>query len=146
MTLACISTFSRSCAHIHPQSNFNTLPHHLHPSALIIPAAYHSARADSNPSDEYTVTPSANATLHIASSSVEQIHDMDKQGQKGLLTISRGTALLLLATYVAYLIFQVRPDPFSPLTLLPRCSTSIATNFDVGDVWCGVFCVAWDNS
>jgi Ca2+:H+ antiporter len=36
------------------------------------------------------------------------ISDLDEDGQKGLLIISRGTALLLLGVYVAYLIFQLK--------------------------------------
>ena len=36
------------------------------------------------------------------------ISDLDKKGQKGLLIISRGTAILLLGVYVAYLIFQLK--------------------------------------
>jgi len=40
----------------------------------------------------------------------------DKTTQSGLLTISRGTAILLLCVYVAYLFFQLKthPDLFEP--------------------------------
>lgn len=34
--------------------------------------------------------------------------DIDEEGQRGLLIISRGTALLLLGVYVAYLVFQLK--------------------------------------
>jgi Ca2+:H+ antiporter len=34
--------------------------------------------------------------------------DPDDGGQRGLLIISRGTAILLLGVYVAYLIFQLK--------------------------------------
>jgi Ca2+:H+ antiporter len=34
--------------------------------------------------------------------------DLDEHGQRGLLIISRGTAILLLGVYVAYLIFQLK--------------------------------------
>jgi len=34
--------------------------------------------------------------------------DMDEAGQKGLLIISRGTAILLLGVYIAYLVFQLK--------------------------------------
>jgi Ca2+:H+ antiporter len=34
--------------------------------------------------------------------------DLDDGGQRGLLIISRGTAILLLGVYVAYLIFQLK--------------------------------------
>lgn len=62
-------------------------------------------------------------------SPMQQVHDLDKVGQKGLLTISRGTALLLLATYVAYLVFQVR-IPF-------HGDMSINTNVvSVTRLWC----------
>jgi Ca2+:H+ antiporter len=36
------------------------------------------------------------------------ISDLDKDAQRGLLIISRGTAILLLGVYVAYLIFQLK--------------------------------------
>jgi len=36
------------------------------------------------------------------------ISDLDKSGQRGLLIISRGTAVLLLGVYIAYLIFQLK--------------------------------------
>ena len=36
------------------------------------------------------------------------ISDLDEDGQKGLLIISRGTAILLLGVYIAYLIFQLK--------------------------------------
>ena len=34
--------------------------------------------------------------------------DLDDDGQRGLLIISRGTAILLLGVYLAYLIFQLK--------------------------------------
>ena len=34
--------------------------------------------------------------------------DLDEDGQRGLNYISRGTAILLLGVYVAYLIFQLK--------------------------------------
>lgn len=36
------------------------------------------------------------------------ISDLDEDAQKGLLIISRGTAILLLGVYIAYLIFQLK--------------------------------------
>ena len=36
------------------------------------------------------------------------ISDLDESGQRGLLIISRGTAILLLGVYIAYLIFQLK--------------------------------------
>ena len=47
---------------------------------LVIPAAYHSSSVDRNSPDDT---------------------------QSGLLIISRGTAILLLIVYIAYLFFQV---------------------------------------
>jgi Ca2+:H+ antiporter len=34
--------------------------------------------------------------------------DLDEDGQRGLLIISRGTAILLLGVYMAYLVFQLK--------------------------------------
>jgi Ca2+:H+ antiporter len=36
------------------------------------------------------------------------LSDLDENGQRGLLIISRGTAILLLGVYIAYLIFQLK--------------------------------------
>ena len=52
----------------------------LNPTALVIPAAYHSVKSQSG---------------------------LDSETQNGILIISRGTAILLLGVYVAYLYFQV---------------------------------------
>ncbi|KAI0053880.1 calcium/proton exchanger [Auriscalpium vulgare] len=69
---------------------------------LVIPAAYHSARA------------SPASPVHIPGVGVlsvvkdPRLADMDEQGQSGLLIISRGTAILLLGVYIAYLFFQLK--------------------------------------
>jgi Ca2+:H+ antiporter len=34
--------------------------------------------------------------------------DLDESGERGLLIISRGTAILLLGVYIAYLFFQLK--------------------------------------
>ena len=60
--------------------------------ALVIPAAYHSVKVGDD-AEKHSLTGSP---------------DLDPIFQKGLLQISRGTAVLLLAVYVAYLWFQVR--------------------------------------
>jgi Ca2+:H+ antiporter len=39
----------------------------------------------------------------------QQLPDLDPDAEKGLLVISRGTAILLLGVYIAYLFFQVSP-------------------------------------
>jgi Ca2+:H+ antiporter len=36
------------------------------------------------------------------------LSDLDENGQRGLLIISRGTAILLLGVYIAYLFFQLK--------------------------------------
>lgn len=68
---------------------------------MIIPAAYHSARTTLIP------VPS-NPTEAITLVSDPLLSDLDEKGQAGLLIISRGTALLLLGVYVAYLFFQLK--------------------------------------
>jgi Ca2+:H+ antiporter len=72
--------------------------HLIWSTALVIPAAYHSAKHITSPNPGGVV-----ATMHD-----QMISDLDEDGQKGLLIISRGTALLLLGVYVAYLIFQLK--------------------------------------
>ncbi|KAH9005318.1 Calcium/proton exchanger [Lactarius hatsudake] len=64
---------------------------------LVIPAAYHSAK--------HVVVPGDGNLLAMTD---PLISDLDKEGQKGLLIISRGTAVLLLGVYIAYLIFQLK--------------------------------------
>ncbi|KAI0302196.1 Sodium/calcium exchanger protein-domain-containing protein [Russula brevipes] len=65
---------------------------------LVIPAAYHSAK--------HVVSPNPGGV--VATMRDQLISDLDEDGQRGLLIISRGTALLLLGVYVAYLIFQLK--------------------------------------
>ena len=64
----------------------------------MIPAAYHAAK--------HIVYP-ANGGF-MATTDDGLISDLDERGQRGLLIISRGTALLLLGVYIAYLIFQLK--------------------------------------
>ena len=47
----------------------------------------------------------------------QSIIDLDANGRRGLLIISRGTAVLLLGVYVAYLFFQLKThwELFLPL-------------------------------
>ncbi|VDB82847.1 unnamed protein product [Peniophora sp. CBMAI 1063] len=83
---------------------------------LVIPAAYHSARglgtipSFSTPSPVIPKTPVEpdviSATKFVADNGA--VVDIDEEGQRGLLIISRGTALLLLGVYVAYLVFQLK--------------------------------------
>lgn len=64
----------------------------------MIPAAYHAAKH---------IAPPANGGL-LAAMSGPRLSDLDEHGQRGLLIISRGTAILLLGVYIAYLIFQLK--------------------------------------
>lgn len=58
-------------------------------TALVIPAAYHSAQMHGGMDGSFFGGPSI-------------------EGEEGLRIISRGTSILLLLVYVAYLFFQVR--------------------------------------
>lgn len=75
-------------------------------TALVIPAAYHSVKSSAGTLSgstrlPYRFTQPANCICMLDSESG------GTSGQGGLLIISRGTAILLLAVYVAYLYFQV---------------------------------------
>ncbi|TFY66677.1 hypothetical protein EVG20_g4414 [Dentipellis fragilis] len=73
---------------------------------LVIPAAYHSAKTTlvPLPSDPTVITPGP----IIVDQQDPLLRDLDQASRSGLLIISRGTALLLLAVYVAYLFFQLK--------------------------------------
>ncbi|KAA1469351.1 Calcium/proton exchanger [Dentipellis sp. KUC8613] len=73
---------------------------------LVIPAAYHSAKTTlvPLPSDPTVITPGP----IIIDQQDPLLRDLDQASRSGLLIISRGTALLLLAVYVAYLFFQLK--------------------------------------
>jgi Ca2+:H+ antiporter len=62
-------------------------------SALVIPAAYHSA----------TVSDHQAARFYVLTTFPQHNED-----PAGLLIISRGTAILLLGVYAAYLVFQLK--------------------------------------
>jgi Ca2+:H+ antiporter len=70
---------------------------------LVIPAAYHSS------GDGSGMGLTSSSSLHAKP-------DVTTRDQSGLLTISRGTAILLLAVYIAYLVFQLvtHNDLFRP--------------------------------
>lgn len=78
---------------------------------LIIPAAYNSVKSPSGSlfSDPLNTTAVAGTagTPPVWSNSHEPL-GIDPERISGLLIISRGTAILLLGVYVAYLFFQVR--------------------------------------
>jgi Ca2+:H+ antiporter len=63
----------------------------------VIPAAYHSAKHVISPEDGNLL-----ATIDPFPT------DQDQHTQEGLSIISRGTAILLLGVYVAYLVFQLK--------------------------------------
>jgi Ca2+:H+ antiporter len=65
---------------------------------LVIPAAYHSAK--------HVIAPADGNSLMALNDPL--VSDLDKDAQRGLLIISRGTAILLLGVYIAYLIFQLK--------------------------------------
>ncbi|KAN0123716.1 H+/Ca2+ exchanger Vxc1-like protein [Russula decolorans] len=68
---------------------------------LVIPAAYHASQHINSPVKGGSV-----ATMN--SHNVVLYPDLDEDGQRGLKYISRGTAILLLGVYVAYLFFQLK--------------------------------------
>jgi Ca2+:H+ antiporter len=70
----------------------------MHSPALVIPAAYHASKSG-------TAQPLANGTMPIFDSEPPNPND---GSLSGLLIISRGTAILLLFIYVAYLFFQLK--------------------------------------
>lgn len=92
------------------------MPHAHAFTALIIPAAYHSARGLGNiptllgPSPVIPKTPAEPDVIGATNLVTDNgtVVDIDEEGQRGLLIISRGTALLLLGVYVAYLVFQLK--------------------------------------
>ena len=100
MTLACISKHAPV-----------TFQHSSHTSAaLVIPAAYHSSKAADEDTPFSNTDNSLDKLLHDLSPSTYE------GTQQGLLTISRGTAVLLLIVYVAYLFFQVRLHDISSMS------------------------------
>ncbi|KAH9950297.1 calcium/proton exchanger [Amylocystis lapponica] len=72
---------------------------------LVIPAAYHSAQIHEKRNTN--ITKLAMDSVHSAFVN-GTITDLDGDSERGLLIISRGTAILLLFVYVAYLIFQLK--------------------------------------
>lgn len=93
MTLACISTF--------PDKSEDSSTLIQSELALVIPAAYHASKHINSPTKGGSLATmnSHNAVLYP---------DLDEDGQRGLKYISRGTAILLLGVYVAYLFFQLK--------------------------------------
>jgi Ca2+:H+ antiporter len=67
---------------------------------LVIPAAYHSTKL----AELHSPHNNGTTTMSTIMSTARDIAEKDK---RGLLIISRGTALLLLMVYAAYLVFQL---------------------------------------
>jgi len=65
---------------------------------LVIPAAYHNAKRVNSPTNGNLMATIANPF----------IAGPNEECQKGLLIISRGTAILLFGVYIAYVIFQLK--------------------------------------
>lgn len=74
----------------------------------MIPAAYHASKFTDSPVKGGSVTVNNHDGVYS---------DLDEDGRRGLNYISRGTAILLLGVYVAYLIFQLKThtDLFKPV-------------------------------
>jgi Ca2+:H+ antiporter len=100
MTLACISTF--------PDKSEDSSTLIQSELALVIPAAYHASKDMTSPVKGGSV---------VAMNSHNIYPELDEDGQRGLKYISRGTAVLLLGLYAAYLIFQLKTHAslFKPL-------------------------------
>lgn len=80
-------------------------------TALVIPAAYHSAKSHSGGLEG----PANLTSIAPIISQLDPKHElgfegMDADSVHGLKIISRGTAILLLIVYIAYLFFQVSTD------------------------------------
>lgn len=98
MTLACISMHSYFLCGTPDIETLSLI-------ALVLPAAYHSSKwKDQIPFGNGEEITKELLTSFSGSDGVTPVRDPAKSG---LLTISRGTAILLLFVYVAYLFFQV---------------------------------------
>ncbi|KAF7799565.1 hypothetical protein EIP86_010802 [Pleurotus ostreatoroseus] len=81
---------------------------------LVIPAAYHSAKSHAGGIDEVIhILPFPSGPIGAESfTQVVDGSDLDDRSNQGLRIISRGTAILLLLVYVAFLIFQLRTHSY----------------------------------
>ncbi|CDO73616.1 hypothetical protein BN946_scf185014.g86 [Trametes cinnabarina] len=82
-------------------------------AALVIPAAYHSSKSHSG-GLEGSVNGTSIAPIISALDPKNELGfvGMDAGGVHGLKIISRGTAILLLFVYIAYLIFQLKTHSY----------------------------------
>ncbi|PSR77635.1 hypothetical protein PHLCEN_2v7825 [Hermanssonia centrifuga] len=103
-------------------------------AALVIPAAYHSAKAHAGgvDPDAFRILPFPQTTQVVDGS------DLDDASGHGLKIISRGTAILLLLVYVAYLFFQLKTHAYlyqsdveieeeTPRMNIPAAATGLLT-------------------
>ncbi|EHS62567.1 Ca2+:H+ antiporter, variant [Puccinia graminis f. sp. tritici CRL 75-36-700-3] len=76
--------------------------------ALVIPAAYFSSFLDKiNTGRGNAAIPSGQDLVNGLASGLQSHHDKTEFAHHGLLVISRGTSVLLLAMYILYLYFQL---------------------------------------
>jgi len=83
--------------------------------ALVIPAAYYSSFLDRiNASRQHNNIPSGQDLANGLALGLQTIHETPSKevAQHGLLVISRGTSVLLLAMYVLYLFFQLKTHSY----------------------------------
>ncbi|KAI0748486.1 calcium/proton exchanger [Daedaleopsis nitida] len=78
---------------------------------LVIPAAYHSAKSHSGglgdgPSTNQTIITAIGQHIELG------LDTLDENSIQGLKIISRGTAILLLIVYIAYLYFQLKSHAY----------------------------------
>ena len=98
--------------------------------ALVIPAAYHSAKSHGGVDTNGTAIAVPGADAFNKAQMELGLGNLDADGYHGLKIISRGTAILLLLVYVAYLLFQVglcvtsQYENTSFLTCKPSCSSA----------------------
>nr|VWO97935.1 PLA2 protein [Ganoderma boninense] len=78
---------------------------------LVIPAAYHSSKSHGVDSNGTADALSVNDALEKARLELG-LDRLDAGSYEGLKVISRGTAILLLLMYIAYLVFQLKTHAF----------------------------------
>ncbi|RPD66481.1 calcium/proton exchanger [Lentinus tigrinus ALCF2SS1-7] len=104
-----------------PESNFQVTAAQASSSlmtlaciTLVIPAAYHSAKSHSGLGGDDGVDTVINGTIKAAVDAKIDLglDNLDADSIHGLKIISRGTAILLLLVYIAYLVFQLKTHAF----------------------------------
>ncbi|OSD08505.1 calcium/proton exchanger [Trametes coccinea BRFM310] len=104
----------------YPESNFQVTAAQASSSlmtlaciTLVIPAAYHSAKSHAGGvGGGVNATAIAPVIRALDAESDLGLSGMDAGGVHGLKIISRGTAILLLLVYIAYLIFQLKTHSY----------------------------------